>query len=130
MLVSADGVLLEVGGIDWESAHSGTAFNLSVHGIHTYFVVVGSENVLVHNVGCDEAAEQILQDIGGEIFTFSPPNGVPRLGDYGLTDESFFYHTVVVNDGRVFDQFTGVGGLPIDDWKALWTYGDTIDFGF
>ncbi len=46
---TADGDLISVGGIDWTSAHTSTAYNLTVEGIHTYFVAIGSEEVLVHN---------------------------------------------------------------------------------
>jgi len=48
-VLSSDGDLLGVGGIDWVSAQRSTAYNLTVRDIHTYFVVVGDEEVLVHN---------------------------------------------------------------------------------
>lgn len=35
--------------LELESAVDGTAYNLTVDGVHTYFVLVGDEFVLVHN---------------------------------------------------------------------------------
>lgn len=46
------------------------------------------------------------------------------------SSEFWAHHTVVVKDGRVYDQFTGSEGLPIEEWKSLWDYTDEIDFGF
>ena len=45
------------------------------------------------------------------------------------TRKSRFHHTVVVKEGRVYDQFTGRNGMPIGDWKAQWQPND-LDFGF
>ncbi len=49
LVVSADGELLEVDGLDWGSTRTTTAYNLTVDGIHTYYVAVGDDEVLVHN---------------------------------------------------------------------------------
>ncbi len=49
VLVSADGALLAVEGFDLGSARIATAYNLTVDGIHTYYVGVAGEEVLVHN---------------------------------------------------------------------------------
>lgn len=49
LLLSADGDLLAVGGMVAASTRTTTAYNLTVDDIHTYFVVVGDEPVLVHN---------------------------------------------------------------------------------
>jgi hypothetical protein len=107
------------------------AHNLTVAGTHTYYVVAGSTPVLVHNTGCDEWAAAFQKANGGDVHTFRPPDGAPSLGDYGLgPNESWGHHTVVVRDGRVFDQFTGPEGMPVDAWKRQWTYHDDIDFGF
>jgi len=53
LVLTAEGGLLSVDGIDWSSARTTTAYNLTVDGIHTYFVEVGEEAVLVHN-SCGE----------------------------------------------------------------------------
>jgi hypothetical protein len=38
-----------VAGIDWATQTGGVAYNLTVADLHTYFVVAGDSNVLVHN---------------------------------------------------------------------------------
>lgn len=48
-LLTADGETSTVEGVDPDTAHQGTAFNLTVDDIHTYYVEVGDEQVLVHN---------------------------------------------------------------------------------
>ena len=48
-LLTADGGSLPIDGMNWASARLSTAYNLTVAGIHTYFVAVGAEQVLVHN---------------------------------------------------------------------------------
>lgn len=111
--------------------YAGTLWNLTVEGAHTFFV--GSGEWLVHNT-CDDVAAAIQAAIGGEIKTFTPPFGAPLFpaGAYRLgTNTPWYYHTVVVKDGRVYDEFTPAGGLPIDEWKQLWgDLADDIDFGF
>lgn len=42
----------------------------------------------------------------------------------------WFYHEVVVKDGRVYNTLTGPNGLPIDDSKNEWEHSDAINFGF
>jgi RHS repeat-associated protein len=54
-VLSADGRTIVVGGLHESTAFTGTAFNLTVENIHTYFVQVGTSEVLVHNTGCDFA---------------------------------------------------------------------------
>lgn len=49
LLVSADGGRLAVAGMDVASVRTTTAYNLTVDGIHTYFVQLGGEAALVHN---------------------------------------------------------------------------------
>lgn len=46
-VLTADGRLLTVGGIDEQSAYNGLAYNLTITDIHTYHV--GENDVLVHN---------------------------------------------------------------------------------
>jgi pretoxin HINT domain-containing protein len=105
--------------------------NLTVAGLHTYYVMAGRTPVLVHNAGCDEWAAAYAGVSGGTQKTFRPPGGAPMLGKYRLSpNEDWGHHSVVVKDGRVFDQFTGPQGVPINEWKKLWEYGDVIDFGF
>ncbi len=52
-VLTADGRLLTVGGIDEASTYGGLAYNLTITDIHTYHV--GEDDVLVHNTGgCGE----------------------------------------------------------------------------
>jgi len=60
-VLTADGEHLEVGGLDWLSARTGTAYNLTVDDIHTYFVMVDDEAVLVHNCGGSDAVDGPVQ---------------------------------------------------------------------
>ncbi|MFI6596885.1 RHS repeat-associated core domain-containing protein [Nonomuraea sp. NPDC050536] len=105
--------------------------NLTITDMHTYYVLAGGTPILVHNAGCDEWAELFQKNHGGEIKTFYPPDGAPSLGDYTLEpNESWKHHTVVVKDGRVYDQYTGSHGMPINEWKREWHYHEDINFGF
>ena len=109
----------------------GTLWNLTVEGAHTFFVSPGAW--LVHN-GCNEFARALQKKIGGEIKTFAPrrrgtviPADAYKLGP----NEPWAYHTVVEKDGKVFDEFTPAGGMPIGEWKQQWgDFADELDFGF
>ncbi|WP_329409367.1 polymorphic toxin-type HINT domain-containing protein [Streptomyces sp. NBC_00704] len=118
------------------SKHART-YNLTVEDLHTYYVLAGDTPVLVHNAGCDGWAAEHAAANGGKIFTFHGPGGkdlpmgpyrpkgpgTPELG------ESWFHHTVVVRDGKVYDQWAPKG-IEIDKFKERFDYGDDIDFGF
>jgi len=53
-LLTDDGGLVAVGGLDETTAANGWAYNLTVDGIHTYYVEIGLQHVLVHNTdGCN-----------------------------------------------------------------------------
>ena len=44
---------VKVKGLDYASSYVGTAYNLTVEGIHTYYVLAGEYPILTHNVSCD-----------------------------------------------------------------------------
>ena len=48
-LLNADGDVIEAGNLDWSTAHYADAYDLTIDQIHTYFVQVGEQEVLVHN---------------------------------------------------------------------------------
>lgn len=50
-LLAADGRTVTAEGLDQQSAHDGTAYNLTVDGLHTYYVRSGEADTLVHNAG-------------------------------------------------------------------------------
>ena len=54
LVLAADGATLTVDGMDWASARTTLAYNLTVNDINTYFVEVGGDEALVHNAnGCN-----------------------------------------------------------------------------
>lgn len=117
-----------------------TVYNLTVEGVHAFFVAPpGTDSdaaVLVHNVDCDASAWKLQKKIGGEIKSIRP-KGIPGsdrellLGQFELAPTyDWFHHTVVVKEGRVYDEFTGPAGMAIDEWKSKRAYPDALDFGF
>jgi hypothetical protein len=50
LVLTSGGATLTVDGLDWGSARTTTAYNLTVDDIHTYYVLVGDDEVLVHNI--------------------------------------------------------------------------------
>jgi RHS repeat-associated protein len=112
-------------------------YNLTVSDLHTYYVLAGQTPILVHNAGCDEWAAALAVRNGGEVKTFVGPGGdrLP-MGPYRPKgpgtqelDESWFHHTVVVKDGRVYDQWAPEG-VEINEFKKRFDYWEDIDFGF
>jgi hypothetical protein len=87
---------------------------------------------------CGEVAEQIQDILGGDaqiktiVSPLSPPENpwqYPLSGTYrGHVTPPWFYHDVVVKDGRVYDGFTGRYGLPIDEYEALWSNPNDLRF--
>ncbi|WP_371401969.1 polymorphic toxin-type HINT domain-containing protein [Kribbella sp. NBC_00662] len=51
-VLSADGSHRAVGGLRPGSEHRTSAYNLTVEGVHTYYVVAGAASILVHNTNC------------------------------------------------------------------------------
>ncbi|MFG1799041.1 polymorphic toxin-type HINT domain-containing protein [Micromonospora carbonacea] len=47
--LGSDGIAPSIGGLEWSSATAASAYNLTVDGIHTYYVLAGDTPVLVHN---------------------------------------------------------------------------------
>ncbi|WSQ99535.1 polymorphic toxin-type HINT domain-containing protein [Streptomyces sp. NBC_01210] len=126
-LLTDDGTTVAVAGNRAFDRHART-YNLTVDDLHTYYVLAGGTPVLVHNAGCDDFADKLQAKIGGEIYTLTPKDGLPALGDYKLAGESWGHHTVIVKDGKVYDQFTGKDGMPIDEWKGKWAYPDAHEW--
>ncbi len=53
-LLTADGRLVTVLELAWQTRHTNFAYNLTVNDIHTYYAVTGNTPVLVHNCGPDD----------------------------------------------------------------------------
>ena len=49
---TADGETIAVTGLDPSTTSRGPAYNLTVAGIHTYYVLAGTTPILVHNTNC------------------------------------------------------------------------------
>jgi len=111
----------------------GQMLDLTVEIDHTFYVLAGDTSVLVHNVGCDQWADQFIENYGGKKVTFTPPEGDPIFPDGSYADqppgEWWAHHTVAVRGNLVFDQFHP-DGISIADYKALWKDADKINFGF
>jgi hypothetical protein len=79
LLLSADGDLLAVDGMDPTSTRTTTAYNLTVDDIHTYFVRIGTEDILVHNNNtCGLGGVYTLTDDVGNIVRTGRTNNVVR----------------------------------------------------
>jgi len=112
LLLTADGELLVVDGLDWGSARTTTAYNLTVDDIHTYYVRIGERDVLVHNQ-CGELLSKPSQiaerlgvsprEVNDAIHALKPniPSGGPVKNPDVVVD---------VVSGEVFPQIPG-GGL-------------------
>ncbi|MFD9946270.1 RHS repeat-associated core domain-containing protein [Nonomuraea sp. NPDC059023] len=127
--------------------------NLTVAGVHTYYVLAGETPVLVHNAGpgrdcgdlgpdwkpadpdkicdssgCEDVAKNIQRKIGGTRHRITDSDGAPFLGKYRGRDTGWGHHDVVVKNGRVYDAWTGRHGEPVDEYRGRWQYGDVLKF--
>ena len=90
---------------------------------------------ITHGPGdCADVAKRIQKSLGGgDIKRFTPSAGgraVPNFGKYMGKPNEWLNHVVTLKDGRVYDAFTPKHGVPLDEWKRMWEYGDVLDFGF
>ena len=121
-------------------------YNLTVDQLHTYYVLAGTTPVLVHNSlscdevspngwpkptmdNCKECAQKIQDRVGGQIYHVKDSEGAPRLGpSTNDPNGSWTEHYVVIKDGTAYDAFTGPEGMPMDQYRAQWQYGDYLSF--
>ena len=92
--------------------------------------------------GCEWVAREIHNTLGGDatIVRIQSDSNTeidqyPLEGSYRGHATGWFGHEVVVKDGRVYDNYTGRHGLPIDEYKELWkpfppATDHHIEFGF
>ncbi len=101
LVLTADGATLTVEGFEWESRTT-AAYNLTVDGIHTYFVEVDGDAVLVHNTGDGRCG------LGESIVRHIPENralnGVSQSGRAAYIDDVL---TSDLADHRILDPNTG-----------------------
>jgi RHS repeat-associated protein len=96
MLITADGDLIEIDGLNPSSTNTTTAYNLTVDDIHTYFIAVGDDQVLVHNT-CN---------IPGR--PFRGPNAPERAFDHLAEFHGIDQHVASNRLHRIKDHF-GIG---------------------
>ncbi|WIX79247.1 RHS repeat-associated core domain-containing protein [Amycolatopsis carbonis] len=124
----------------------GKTYDLTVENQHTYYVLAGNTPVLVHNSlscdgvspngwpkptmdNCKECAQKIQDRIGGQIYHVKDSEGAPGLGpSTNDPNGSWTEHYAVIKDGTAYDAFTGPEGMPIDQYRAQWQYGDYLSF--
>ena len=59
------------------------------------------------------------------------PNGFPRLGASENDPKgTWFDHTIVEKEGRIYDAYKGPRGMPAEEYWALFKYAGDINFGF
>ena len=114
-------------------------YNFQVAINHDYYALAGATPILVHNANywptptstnCQQCAAAIQKMIGGERVKIEPKD-TPVLGPSTLYPQgNWGFHEVVVKDGRVYDGFTGRGGMSIPDFKGQFEFPDDIDFKF
>ncbi|MFC0038644.1 RHS repeat-associated core domain-containing protein [Actinomadura rayongensis] len=123
-----------------------TTYDLTVNGVHTYYVEAGNTSVLVHNGSldcelgsdgwpkptmdnCEACAQKIQEKIGGKVYRVSDSMGAPKLGP-SVNDPTgqWFEHYAVIKDGTVYDAFTGPNGMPLGEYRSQWEYGEYLKF--
>jgi RHS repeat-associated protein len=82
-LVTETGEQLSVHGVAGGTGRAVTAYNLTVEGIHTYYIRTGDRSVLVHNTKCGKYKHAKIEDMAkGPNGTIDLPN---TSGVYQLT---------------------------------------------
>jgi RHS repeat-associated protein len=143
-LLAADGGSTGVGGLRLPSAHIAAAYNLTVTGIPTYYVLTGTTSVLVHNCEPIRIKSEVLSN--GAVRTQQAPGGSYRMssaekkfvgdllklkpnfqvfrtdgqrsmGDFLVIDRSNPKSPV----GWVVELKTTRGGFPGEQFKNAWT---------
>ncbi|MFD6427096.1 hypothetical protein, partial [Streptomyces sp. NPDC060198] len=80
--------------------------------------------------GCDVCAENIRDSLGGgTIFTLENNQG-GELPYYRGQDSQWWWHAVVVYEGRVYDAWTGRAGETVAEYKSRWSKPQNIDWPF
>jgi len=117
-------------GDQWREAMEQTA-KLAKIGVQAELIIGGMvvRPGTVMSSGCEQAATQLQKMVGGKAVTITPARG-RYLGGFAGKQPKWETHTVVVSNGRVYDAYTGVGGMLIDEYKKLWEWAGDINFGF
>jgi len=88
--------------------------------------------------GCEQYALDVQNEIGGQyLYVSINPDLCPgdtermTLGDVNYsqgTIDTWNNHVAVINDGVVYDAMTGPDGIPLDEYKQMYTYNDVLNF--
>src|SRR5690606_32541401 len=91
-----DGTTVTVNGLLTTTTHTGTAYNLTVRDIHTYYVLAGDTPVLVHNAGGDVPGPTF---VNGELFEWTmrtPQGNVTMLAEVRISGTNLTLGDIVV----------------------------------
>jgi intein/homing endonuclease len=61
-LLTVDGDVVTVEGLDWSTVHTDAAYDLDIADVDTFYVGAGDEAVLVHNCGVDDIVQRAAPD--------------------------------------------------------------------
>ena len=75
-LLTAEGHLVEAGDLDWDTLHDADAYDLTIEGLHTYFVDFGGGSVLVHNTDCS------FDELGGLVSYYDRSDLIDEILDH------------------------------------------------
>ncbi|MFI7511202.1 FG-GAP-like repeat-containing protein [Micromonospora aurantiaca] len=100
-LRSIGGTTLIVRGLEWGSKRQALAFNLSVEGIHTYYVIVGSAPVLVHNTRCGSFGFPKAPEVAG-VYTITMKDGRVYVGSSRVDVHSRIHSAFTSKDHAVY----------------------------
>ncbi len=78
---------------------------------------------------CEACADIIQENVGGEVYRARDSMGAPGLGpskNDPLGD--WAEHYFVIRDGLAYDGFTGPEGVPLDEYRGQWEYGEYLQF--
>jgi RHS repeat-associated protein len=122
-LLTANGKNIEVIGLRLPSAHTATAYNLTVNDIHTYYVLAGATPVLVHNSagGCplyrsdtrgpEEIFESGFDPRGGNMDLVEHASGYST--DSGYVSTSMSKSVAIARGGYVYE-IRGANGVNVN----------------
>ena len=84
---------------------------------------------------CVDDAKILQSAIGGQFLRVSPPPGPPgvqlQLGRVSFPAggaQHWYEHAAVIREGKVYDRMTGIDGMPLEEYKQLFQFGDVLKF--
>ncbi len=96
LLLTAEGSVVEAGALDWSTLHHADAYDLTVAGLHSFFVQADDQFVLVHNTDlpCGPGCDGTCEPAPVRVFTSTDP----LVGDVANAIEARYPgHVIDVN---------------------------------